>query len=97
KSHFRLYTMHQFEENNLPVLFPMCHQRPLSPVSVSRTHFIHFHLVLLTIHFFALILLPKSPFQVMDIIKYTLYFTSLAIFRTPLFHYFAFRISGLNR
>lgn len=38
-----------------------------------------------------------SSFQIMDIIKYTLYFTSLTIFRTPLFHYFAFRISGLNQ
>lgn len=89
--------MHKFEENNLPALFTPCHEHPLSHVPVSRTHFKHYHLMLPSIHFFALILLPKCPFlQVMDIIKYTFYFTSF-IFRAPLFHYFAFRISGLNQ
>lgn len=52
--------MHTFE-NNLPALFTLCPQHPLPCGSVSRTHFIHYHLVLLSVHFFALILLLKCP------------------------------------
>ena len=52
--------MHTFE-NNLLALFTLCPQHPLPCGSVSRTHFIHYHLVLLSVHFFALILLLKCP------------------------------------
>lgn len=72
-----------------------CHQHPLSPASATRTHFIHRHPGLLSIHFSALIFLPKmSSFQVTDIIQCAFYFTSPTIFQDPSFHWLAFRIPG---
>lgn len=90
--------MHKFEENNLPVLFAPSHQLPRSRVSVGGAHFVHYQPVPFEYSFlFTDLGARMPPFQVVDIIKGTFYFTSLIIFRAPLFHYFAFRISRLNR
>lgn len=59
KSHFILSAMHKFEENNLPALFSLHHQR--RPCASQRDSFQTLLSVLLSVRFCALILLPKCP------------------------------------
>lgn len=86
RSHWRLSATHAFESNVL-VLFP----RVLSILLLISSIISGYRL---TLHFLALLLLPKGPlfksrtsFSHFDL-------TSLAVFRAPLFHSFAFRMSG---